>query len=257
MREDAHISLPDGRSLAATTSLPDKPPPVGGWPAVVVLHEAFGVAPDILAAADRFADNGWAAVVPNLFSRGTGIACLARAMRELATGEPGQITADIDATRAWLAARDDVDGQRLGVIGFCMGGGFALAYAATAPPGVRAASVNYGMVPKDEKALRRTCPVVASYGDRDLPMRSHATRLRQHLAALGIEHDVAVHAGAGHAFMTEGHHPIARLALFPLRIGYVQPAAEDTWERTFAFFDRHIAGESPQTGSATRTTTPS
>jgi carboxymethylenebutenolidase len=126
MRQNTSIPLTDGSSLAATVSLPEKPVPAGGWPAVVVLHEGLGLAPDIVAVADRFAAHGWVAVAPDLFSHGTKIACLARAMQELLTGKPGQVTADIDATRAWLAARDDVDGARLGVIGFCMGGGFAL-----------------------------------------------------------------------------------------------------------------------------------
>lgn len=251
MRENTSIPLPDGSSLPATVSLPEKPVPAGGWPAVGVLHEAFGVQPEILAVADRFAARGWVAVVPDLFSHGIKIACLARAMRELASGEPGQVTADIDATRAWLAARDDVDAARLGVIGFCMGGGFALAYAATSPPGVRAASVNYGLVPKDKQALRSVCPIVGSFGRRDLLTRSHGVRLEQHLTALGIAHDVDIHPGAGHSFMTDGHYPIAKLVLFPLRVGYAQPAADEAWERTFAFFERHIATKQPEANTRT------
>ena len=240
MRQDADIPLPDGSFLAATVALPDKPAPAGGWPAVMVLHEGGGMTPDTLAAADRFAARGWVAVAPYLFSHGVTIASWARAMREMFTAKSGQVIADIDATRTWLAGRNDVNGERLGVIGFSMGGGFAISYAATNPPGVRAASVNYGLVPKNKQVLRAVCPVIGSFGRRDLAVRAHGVRLEQHLTVLGIEHDVKIYPGAGHTFMTEGSHPIAKILLFPLHFGYIQPAADDAWERTFAFFDRHI-----------------
>ena len=241
MRENTYIPLPDGQSLTAVIARPEQAMPEGGWPAVVVLHEVFGFAPEMLDVADRFAARGWVAVAVDLYSHGNRIARLARAIHELATSTPGQINADIDATRALLGARDDVDGQRIGVIGFSMGGELALAYAATAPAGLRAVSVNSGRVPNDQQALRAACPIVGSYGSRDLATRSHGVRLEQHLSALGIDHDVEIYPGAGHSFMTDGHHPILKLVLFPLRIGHAQPAADNAWERTFAFFDRHIA----------------
>ncbi|MFI7134355.1 dienelactone hydrolase family protein [Nonomuraea sp. NPDC050153] len=241
MRQHVRIPLPDGGSLDATMTLPEGAAPAGGWPGVVVVHEIYGVEPDLLEVADLFAEHGYAAILPDLYSHGTRFGCLARAMHQFVTDKPGRPAADIDATRRWLAGRDDVDGDRLGVIGFCMGGGFALAYAASAPPGVRAASVNYGTVPRDQEALRSVCPVVASYGGRDKGFGPHGTRLREHMSALGIEHDVEIYPDAGHSFMTDGHHPVAKLALFPLRHGLVRAAADDAWRRTFAFFDRHVA----------------
>ncbi|MFI7639354.1 dienelactone hydrolase family protein [Nonomuraea sp. NPDC049400] len=241
MREDVRISLPDGGSLAATLALPEGAAPAGGWPGMVVVHEIYGIEPDMLDVVDLFAERGYAAVLPDLYSHGTRIGCLSRAMHQFVTGKPGRAAADIDATRQWLAGREDVDGERLGLIGFCMGGGFALAYAASAPPGVRAASVNYGAVPRDREELRSVCPVVGSYGGRDQGFRPHGRRLQEHMRALGIEHDVEIYPGAGHSFMTDGHHPVAKLALFPLRHGLVRAAADDAWQRTFDFFDKHVA----------------
>ncbi|MFI6601491.1 dienelactone hydrolase family protein [Nonomuraea sp. NPDC050536] len=243
MRRQVRIPLPDGSSLAATVALPEGDAPAGGWPGAVVVHEIYGVEPDMLEVLDLFAEHGYAAVLPDLYSHGTRIGCLARAMHQFTTGKPGQMAADIDTTRRWLADRDDVDGDRLGVIGFCMGGGFALAYAASAPPGVRAASVNYGTVPRDQEELRSACPVVGSYGGRDAGFRSHGRRLREHMRALGIEHDVELYPSAGHSFMTDGHHPVAKLVGFPLHHGLVRDAANDAWQRTFAFFDKHVAGD--------------
>ncbi|MGI5285745.1 dienelactone hydrolase family protein [Nonomuraea polychroma] len=243
MRQQVRIPLPNGSSLAATVALPEGSAPATGWPGAVVVHEIYGVEPDMLNVLDLFAGHGYAAVLPDLYSHGTRIGCLARAMQQFVTGKPGRPTADIDATRQWLADREDVDGSRLGVIGFCMGGGFALAYAASTPPGVRAASVNYGAIPRDQGELRAVCPVVGSYGGRDGGFRSHGTRLQEHMRALGIEHDVEIYPAAGHSFMTDGHHPIAKLALFPLRHGLVRPAADDAWRRTFDFFDKYVADQ--------------
>jgi carboxymethylenebutenolidase len=162
-------------------------------------------------------------------------------MAEMAGGKPGRVTADIEAARAWLAGRPDVDDERLAVIGFCMGGGFALIFAASGPFGLRAASVNYGAVGKNAETLRNVCPVVAANGARDVPFRRHAARLEDHLTALGIEHDVVVHDGAGHSFMTDGNHPWIEKIAFPMRAGHAPAAAEAAWARTFAFLDRQVS----------------
>jgi carboxymethylenebutenolidase len=134
-----------------------------------------------------------------------------------------------------------VDGERIGLIGFCLGGGFALAYIAGGRPGICAVAVNYGEVPKAAVALRGACPIVGSFGGKDRVLgRPHAERLARHLAALGIEHDVKVYDDAGHSFMTEGHHPIGTLVFLPMRVGYVPNASADAWQRVFAFFDARL-----------------
>jgi carboxymethylenebutenolidase len=105
---------------------------------------------------------------------------------------------------------------------------------------VRAASINYGEVPSQAASLRRTCPIVASYGRRDMIMRRSEERLRSHLEELAIEHDVKLYDDAGHGFMTQGSHPIGRLVFLPMRLGYAPDAAADAWRRVFAFFDDRL-----------------
>jgi carboxymethylenebutenolidase len=236
------ISLPDGRPMKAVLGVPSGQSVTGGWPAVIVLYEVFGMTPEMIDVADRCARNRYLALVPDLFSVGPRLLCVARAMVESSLGRPGTTTARVEAARLWLCGRPDVDDRRLGVIGFCMGGGFALAYATTGPDGVGAVSVNYGQVPRDLVTLRRACPIVASYGARDLVYGRQGKRLAKALATFGVESDVKVYDEAGHSFLTDGHHPVGRLVFFPMRLGYHRAAADDAWQRIFAFFDRHVAG---------------
>jgi len=213
----------------------------GPMPGVIVIHEAFGLNDDIAAKCERLASMGYVALAPDLYTgRGPMPFCVLRAMRELRAGR-GQAFDDLDAARHWLADLPQTDASRIGVIGFCMGGGFALLYAVRAP--LKAAAVFYGAVPRDSAALEGVCPVVASYGGRDRVFRPHGERLARHLRQLGVDHDVKVYPKAGHSFMSDHRGPLAKLfAVGPMRIGYDPAAAEDAWERVAAFFGRYLGG---------------
>ncbi len=213
----------------------------GPNPGVLVIHEAFGLNDDIAGKCERLAAMGYVALAPDLYSgRGPKPFCVMRAMRELRAGR-GQAFDDLDAARRWLTTLPQTDPSRIGVVGFCMGGGFALLYAVRAPVG--AAAVFYGAVPEDAEALEGICPVVASYGGRDRVFRPHGERLARHLQQLGVEHDVKVYPEAGHSFMSQHRGLMVRLlSAGPLRIGYDPAAAEDAWQRVAAFFARHLGG---------------
>jgi carboxymethylenebutenolidase len=96
----------------------------GPWPGVVVIHEAFGLTDDIREWADRLAGAGYLALAPDLFAWGATVRCLLGAFRSLNAGR-GRAFDDIDSARAQLLNDDDCSGS-VGIIGFCMGGGFAL-----------------------------------------------------------------------------------------------------------------------------------
>jgi carboxymethylenebutenolidase len=98
----------------------------GPHPGVVVLHESFGLNDDIRRIAARFAGAGYAALAPDLYSHGTRLVCLSRVLVDMLSGGVAREIADIHAAREALAARVEVDAERVAVAGFCQGGGFAL-----------------------------------------------------------------------------------------------------------------------------------
>ncbi len=213
-------------------------PPVGEgpWPGVVVVHEVFGLTDDVRQHADRLAAAGYLALAPDLFSAGGRRRCLRSTFRALTSGE-GPAFGDLEAARRSLAGRDDCTG-RIGVLGFCMGGGFALMGATR---GFDVAAPNYGFLPEDaERVLAGACPVVASYGRRDVALRGAAGRLERVLTDLGVDHDVHEYPDAGHSFLNRHNAgPFTALEKV-LGVGYHQPSAEDAWGRILRFLDRHL-----------------
>jgi carboxymethylenebutenolidase len=213
-------------------------PPVGDgpWPGVVVLHESFGLNDDIRQQADRLAAAGYLALAPDLYSAGGAWRCIRATFAALGRGH-GKAFDDIETARSWLAAREDCTG-RIGVIGFCMGGGFALL---TAARGFEASAPNYAHLPKDlDGALRGACPVVASYGGKDKTLRGTAAELEAALLRTGVEHDVREYPDAGHSFLNRHDLGPGGALLRVAGIGYHEPSAEDAWGRILRFFEAHL-----------------
>jgi carboxymethylenebutenolidase len=235
------VAIPfEGKEMRGVLALPNGDGAEGGGPhpGVVVLHEMFGLNDDIRAITGRLASEGYAAVAPNLFSPGFKPLCIARTLVDMTRSRPGPVD-QADAARTWLADRPEVDGARVGAIGFCMGGGFALALGIRAD--VRAVSVNYGQVPRRLDEIRGVCPVVGSYGREDKRFLDEADRLERFLTELGVDHDVKIYDGAGHSFLNGAGHPVLRVAMRPIMpFGYQHEAAEDAWHRILAFFERHL-----------------
>jgi carboxymethylenebutenolidase len=208
---------------------------------VVVLHESFGLNGDIRRIAARFAKEGYAALAPDLYSHGTRIVCLSRVMVDMLSGGAAREIADVHAAREALAARPEVDPERIAIAGFCQGGGFAL--VAGTSPGFSAAAVNYGVVPAKRSKLDGLCPVVASYGGSDRVVgRKMAERLERHLSGLGVPHDVKTYDGVGHSFFSQvdGWQGWLARVPTPMAVGYDEQAAEDGWRRMLGFFDQHV-----------------
>jgi carboxymethylenebutenolidase len=207
-------------------------------PGVVMIHEVFGLDDVMRRHAERLAQAGYLTLAVDLFSAGGKFRCLVSTMRSLMRGSGAAFT-DIEAARKWLAASPECNGA-IGVIGFCMGGGFALLLASR---GFAAAAVNYGQLPRDlTGALAGSCPMVASYGARDRSLKNAARKLDEALDGLGVVHDVKEYATAGHAFLNDSEAGPRVLRPF-LRVAGVGPdpaAAPDAWRRIDRFFGEHL-----------------
>jgi carboxymethylenebutenolidase len=199
----------------------------GRWPGVLVIHEAFGLNDNIRDVTRRFAGAGYVGLAIDLFSAGNTAVCLARAfagifVRPLRSGT----LAELQAALELLAERAEVDSARIGVIGFCMGGSYALQLACVAGS-VHAASTFYGMNPRPLEALARACPIVGSFPQHDFTAGA-GRKLAETLQRFQVPHDVKIYPGTRHSFFND-HGAM-----------YDAAAAQDSWARTLAFFERHL-----------------
>jgi carboxymethylenebutenolidase len=232
---DTHL---DGR-LAVLV----RPAAPGPWPGVVMIHEAWGLDDVLRRQAARLASAGFLVLAPDLYGDGSRLRCMIatfKAFKER-TGLPFDI---IQRCREHLLEDRRVNGK-VGVIGFCLGGGFALLASSD---GFDASAVNYGMVPEDvDEVLRGSCPMVASYGGKDKSLLEEVPRLRAALESNGVPFDLEIYPTAGHSFLNDA--PNAPLPLRPLmRLGHVGPepvAAADAWRRIETFFGEHLAADGP------------
>ncbi len=230
---DVRIPVDSG-DLPAFISVPEQGAP---WPGVVVLHDVGGMTEDLRNQTRWLAREGFLAAAPDLFFRGR-MKCLFAIARDLKERR-GPTYDDVEAVRTWLVRQEGCTGK-IGVIGFCMGGGFALLLVAGY--GFGAASINYGgQLPEDaETFLARACPIVASYGAKDRWNRGVAQKLEQTLAAVGVAHDVKEYPEAGHSFLNNPGTWWFN-ALRVIHIGYDEPAAEDARRRIVGFFHQHLS----------------
>ncbi|MGC2486755.1 MAG: dienelactone hydrolase family protein [Acidimicrobiales bacterium] len=212
----------------------------GPWPGVIVIHDAFGLTPDLRHQCDWLAGEGFLTLGPDLYSRTNKFSCLRSIIVDL-RAQRGPTFDAIDAARTRLVS-DDMCTGRVGVNGYCMGGGFSLLLAANDHYEVSA--VNYGDVPHDAASvLAGACPVVASYGAKDRRLSKHVVRLERALDDDRVVHDLKVYPNAGHGFLNEHvGTPAVLIAVVGRLIGAHadEVSANDARRRIVEFFTRFL-----------------
>ena len=216
----------------------------GPWPGVILVHDIFGMTTDLKNQADWLASEGFIAAAPDLQYWGLQLRCLFATLRQM-SARKGSLFNDMVTVQSWLASREDCTGK-IGVMGFCLGGGFAVLLSSGF--GFDASSVNYGGVPEDAmELLAESCPVVGSFGGKDHGLSEAPVTLKQVLTVHGIDHDVTVYPDAGHGFLND-HDPddIPRWASLmggsSEDTGYHDTSANEARQKIVAFFDSHLQG---------------
>jgi carboxymethylenebutenolidase len=218
-----------GRPLDAYRVVPDG---TGPFPGVVIIHEIYGLNENIRDIARRFAAEGYVALAVDLFSGGNRALCLMRIfegmlVRPLSNGVVRQLQAALDTIQAYPM----VDGSRVGAIGFCMGGSYALQLACV-DGDLRVASVFYGMNPRPLSAVARACPIAGSYPEQDFTAGA-AKKLDAELTRLSVPHDIKIYPRAKHSFFNSESRT------------YNQEASRDAWARTMEFFTAYLGAKGP------------
>jgi carboxymethylenebutenolidase len=192
-------------------------------PAVIMIHEFWGLKSSIVGKADALAAEGYLVVAPDTY-RGAVTAWLPRAIY-LSAGTPTpRVNVDLDTVFAWLAQEPDVDPRRIMVMGFCYGGGKALRYSLH-NPNLAATGVFYGSLISDPTVLANLPgPVLGIFGAEDQsPSPDQVAAFETGLQSAGIPHQITIYPGVGHAFLTD---------IEAIRGGGTQGAA---WQEFLAF----------------------
>lgn len=243
MQSDVRFPCGDGFSMPGVLTTPTIERS-GPRPGLLLIYEALGMNDEMARVARELSDEGWTVLIPDLFARGRKPLCVARCLRAMRTGEGGALD-DLESARGWLAELPEVDAARIGVVGLCMGGGFALLLAMTGR--YRASAPFYGQVPKK---MPTSCPVVGSYGAKDVTLRRAPAALERNLQLLGVPHDVKTYPEVGHSFYTRPHNRVLEMVgpYTPFHLGYDEPTAKDAYERVVAFFRQHLDAVPPTAG---------
>jgi carboxymethylenebutenolidase len=207
-----------------------KPKGQGPFPALVVIHEWWGLNDQIRGMADLLARQGYLSLAPDLY-RGKQTDNPEQA-HELMRGLPeDRALRDLAAAVAYLKASPDVKPERIGSVGWCMGGGFSLKLA-MAEPSLAACAVYYGAIPTEPESLASIqAPVIGFFGEKDegIPEAS-VLDFETAMQKAGKPVQVHIYRNAGHAFANSKSKNFQSLA------------AEDAWAKLMAFFGKHLKG---------------
>jgi len=244
-RTQVSIPTPDGDARAYAFH----PDGEGSWPAVIFFMDAPAIRPALFEMCERLAGHGYFVLLPDMFWRAGPYEPinLAEAFKDeaarreifgklMSSTDPQRSTRDTGAFLDWLATQPQVKGRKVGVTGYCMGGGLALRAAGNFPDRVVAAAAFHGgrLATDDPQsphllASKIKAKVYVGGADEDAGFPpEQADRLREALTAAGVDNTVEIYAGARH-----GYAP-------PDMPVYNQAAAERHWRELLELLDETL-----------------
>lgn len=205
-------------------------PEQGSGPGVVVIQEWWGLVDHIKDLCDRFAAEGFVALAPDLY-HGKSTKSPDEAGKLMMALRIDEAERDLSAAAEYLANHESTSSEKIGVVGFCMGGALAL-YTATKNSKIGACVVFYGGHPKVKPDLPNLhAPVLGLYGENDRSVTPAVVRdLEQRLKTLGKQIEVKIYPGADHAFFNDTRPQV-----------YNAEAAADAWQRTVDFLRKNLS----------------
>jgi carboxymethylenebutenolidase len=201
-----------------------KPPAPGPHPVVVMIHEFWGLNPDIVSKADLLAQEGYLVVAPDVF-RGSTTGFVPKAIYQVISTPADEINQDLDAVIAWTSSQPEADPTRTGIVGFCFGGRSSLLYSLHNPT-LQATAVFYGEPVTDSMRLARLeGPVLGIFGGADVSIPlENVKAFESALKQAGVESTVTVYPNQPHAFVKNADG---------IKAGGAQGAA---WSQMLGFF---------------------
>ena len=199
-------------------------------PAVIMIHEWWGLNDNIRAMADRLAGEGYIVLAVDLFG-GESAKSPEQARHQMLKVVENPEPAYANIRQAFEFVETTAGAPRVGSIGWCFGGGWSLNTAMLFPDGLDAAVIYYGQVTDDDEKLREIgSPILGLFGAEDQGISVESVRqFEAALERLRKNYEIHIYPGADHAFAN------------PTGNAYNQSAAEDAWRRTLEFLDLHLA----------------
>jgi len=215
-----------GGTTSGYLSVPEQ----GSGPGVLVIQEWWGLVDHIKDLCDRFAGEGFVALAPDLY-HGKTTKSPDEAGKLMMALRIDEAERDLSAAAQYLARHDSTSSEKIGVVGFCMGGALAL-YTATRNSKIGACVVFYGGHPNVKPDLPNLqAPVLGLYGENDRSVTPAVVRdLEQRLKTLGKQIEVKIYPGADHAFFNDTRPQV-----------YNAEAAADAWQRTVDFLRKNLS----------------
>ena len=226
--EVAYATL-DGETVTGTLARPAGAS--GPLPAVLVIHEWWGLNDNVRDMARKIADQGYVALAVDLYGgRSASTPDSAMVLMQSAMGREAQLTDNLRQAYAYLATQQQA--TAIGSVGWCFGGGWSLRTALALPDELDAAVIYYGQPITDASALAALqMPVLAMFGEADTSIPVDSVRaFEAALNEAGVPNEVKIYPGANHAFAN------------PSGQAYDAEAAGDAWNRTTAFLAQNLKG---------------